>query len=227
MELIKNDWKFDENIAPIFDDHVSKSVPFYKEIHELINEISGWFIREETNVYDIGSSTGTLLRNLKHTYNKKVNYIGIDNSKEMVEISNISSKDIKIELADVTNDFTFYNSSLITAILTMQFINEEKRQNVIDNIYKGLNKGGAFIIVEKVLGNNAKFNEIWSDLYHDLKLKNGLSKNHIFDKSRSIRGVMNPISVEGNIKMLKDAGFNEIDTFFKWNNFIGILAIKN
>ncbi|MEJ7218404.1 methyltransferase domain-containing protein [Staphylococcus gallinarum] len=226
MELNKHDWNFGQHVVPTFDDHVSKSVPFYNEIHKMINSISGWFIRERTNVYDIGSSTGTLLSRLKDTYNKEVEYIGIDNSEDMVAASLDTLSEVQIKLADITNDYSFENASLIMSVLTLQFIREDLRQNVINNIYEGLNSGGAFILVEKVLGNDAKFNEMWADLYHDLKLENGLSKEHIFDKSRSIRGVMNPVTVEENIEMIKSAGFEKIDTFFKWNNFIGVIAIK-
>lgn len=226
MGLSKYNWKFDENVAPIFDDHVTKSVPFYSEIHNLIKDIAAWFMREDTNVYDIGSSTGTLLKSLKNTYDKNINYIGIDKSNEMNEVSKKISEEIEIITTDITKNFDFSNSSFITSVLTLQFIDENKRQGLINNVYHGLNNGGAFILVEKVLGNNAKFNEIWSDLYHDLKHKNGLSKKHIYDKSRSIRGVMNPVTYDYNLKMLEKAGFKDIDVFFKWNNFVGIIAIK-
>lgn len=226
LELSKHDWKFNHNVVPIFDDHISKSVPLYKELHKMINNISGWFIRENTNVYDIGSSTGTLLNRLSNTYNKEVKYIGLDNSDDMVQAAKTLSPSVTIELTDVTEGYKFKNSSLITSVLTLQFIREDLRQKVIDNVYQGLNNGGAFILIEKVLGNDAKFNEMWADLYHDLKVENGLSKEHIFDKSRAIRGVSNPITVKENIHMLEKSGFNKIDTFFKWNNFTGIIAIK-
>lgn len=47
-----------------------------------------------------------------------------------------------------------------------------------------------------------------------------------FAKSRAIRGVLQPYTVDENIQMLQEAGFRDIDTFFKWNNFVGFIAIK-
>ena len=37
---------------------------------------------------------------------------------------------------------------------------------------------------------------------------------------------MKPMTVEENLAFLKDAGFTKIDLFFKYNNFVGIVAIK-
>lgn len=230
MNLESSNWKFDSSVVPIFDSHVKQSVPLYDEIHQLVTDISGWFLEEDTNMYDIGTSTGKVISSLIHKYEKKINYIGIDSSEDMYKQTNEHFKmkdNVEIVNKDITSsDFRFENASLITSILTIQFIPERRRQQLINNIYKGLNKGSAYIMVEKVIGSNARFNEIWTELYHELKLKNGLSEQHVFAKSKAIRGVMKPYTVSENLEMLTIAGFKDIDTFFKWNNFVGFVAIK-
>jgi len=226
MNLTKSGWKFDETVVSVFDEHVGQSVPMYEEIHNLITDISSWFLQDETNVYDIGTSTGKVLYNLTKKYDKSINYIGLDNSIHMVNKLKSNNPPFKAIEVDVTKGYEFENASLITSVLTIQFIREDLRQELINNIYKGLNKGGAFIFVEKIVGNNARFNEIWTELYHELKLKNGLSEQHVFEKSRAIRGVMKPYTLDENYELLHNAGFKDIDTFFKWNNFVGLIAIK-
>lgn len=226
MNLENSNWKFDSSVVPIFDEHVKKSVPLYDEIHSLIKDISGWYLKDNTKMYDIGASTGKLIKNLLKTYNKNINYIAIDNSIEMVNKLNTENNSIEVLNIDVTDNFNFENASLITSVLTIQFIDQGKRQDLIKNIYKGLNKGGAFIFVEKIIGNNARFNEMYIELYHELKLKNGLTADHVFDKARSIRGVMKPYTLEENMELLQNAGFKDVDIFFKWNNFIGFIAVK-
>lgn len=230
MNLEQNNWKFDGTVVPVFDEHVKQSVPMYDEIHNLITDIAGWFLEENTNVYDIGTSTGKVISCLNDKYiNKIINYIGIDISEDMVNGTKKHFKNdehIHIFNQDVTDNFKFENASFITSVLTIQFISERKRQNLVNEIYKGLNKGGGFILVEKVIGNNPRFNEIWIDLYHELKLKNGLSEQHVFAKAKAIRGVMKPYTVNENMELLHNAGFKDTDVFFKWNNFIGLVAIK-
>lgn len=230
MKLEQSNWKFDSSVVPVFDEHVRQSVPMYDEIHILITDIAGWFLEENTNVYDVGTSTGNVLSSLLEQYpQKQLEYIGIDNSEDMIlktqEKFN-KHTNVKIINQDVTNNYVFNNASFITSVLTLQFIPERNRQSLINEIYKGLNKGGGFILVEKVIGSNSRFNEIWIDLYHQLKLKNGLSEQHVFAKAKAIRGVMKPYTVDENIHMLKEAGFRDIDIFFKWNNFVGFVALK-
>lgn len=226
MNLENSNWKFDKTVVPVFDEHVKQSVPMYDEIHSLISDIAGWFLQNNTNMYDIGTSTGKVIKNLMNNYRKNINYYGLDSSEDMIHKLREENLNAEILHCDVTEGFEFENASLITSVLTIQFIKESKRQELINNVYKGLNKGSAFIMVEKVIGSNARFNEIWTDLYHELKLKNGLSEKHVFDKARAIRGVMKPFTVDENIEMLEIAGFKDIDIFFKWNNFVGFVAIK-
>lgn len=55
---IPGEWKFDEQVSQHFDTHVRKSVPLYEEVQKAVIEISEWFIRDNSVVYDLGSSTG-------------------------------------------------------------------------------------------------------------------------------------------------------------------------
>lgn len=226
-----SNWKFDEKVTPVFDQHVRNHVPLYSEIHEMITGLSGWFLEDNTNVYDIGTSLGEVIRNLKKEYQtKKLNFIGIDNSNEMFKKSFDAFKDfsdVEIKKADITeNDFFIENASLITSILTLMFIPQKNRKELVRKIYNGLNIGGAFILVEKVIGSNARFDEMWIELYHDMKFKNGVSEEKIFKKSRAIRGILKPNTVVENMNLLKSVGFKDIDMFFKWGNFAGFIAIK-
>jgi tRNA (cmo5U34)-methyltransferase len=139
----------------------------------------------------------------------------------------LDQKNVKIVNQDASNDsFCFSNASLIATILTCQFISYNKRVKLIKKIYEGLNIGGAFIYVEKCLSDNPLIDSIFTDLYHDMKLDHGFNEKEVMDKSRSIRGVMKPLTVTDNYKILHKAGFQQIDIFYKQNQFTGFLAIK-
>ena len=96
----------------------------------------------------------------------------------------------------------------------------------MDKIFLSLQWGGAFIIFEKVRGSDARFNDYMTQIYNDFKLKNGFSEEEIINKTKSLKGVLEPFSTKGNYDLLKRAGFKDVITIFKWNNFEGILAIK-
>jgi tRNA (cmo5U34)-methyltransferase len=63
-------------------------------------------------------------------------------------------------------------------------------------------------------------------VYVEFKLDNGFSEAEIINKARSIKGVMEPFSSQGNTDMLKRAGFVDIVTVQKYVCFEGFLAIK-
>ncbi|EPB8177075.1 methyltransferase (plasmid) [Clostridium perfringens] len=218
-------WEFDEEVARNFDIHVRKSVQMYEEFHELISKMSKFFIEDDTNVLDIGTSTGELLKKLVCP-NRNCKYIGIDNKVAMVNkaIEKLGDE-FFIENIDI-KDYKISNCSVITMVLVLQFLKISDRQDVINKIYSALNKGGAFFFVDKIRTENVIINDIYNDLYYDFKLRKGLNSHEILQKNRSLRGIQKTMSLDENLNIIKKAGFNTIDIFMKYNNFIGILAIK-
>ena len=82
-------WTFDKNVPKNFDKHISKSVPLYHQMQWLCEQVSDFYIKEDSVVYDIGCSTGNLLFKLadRHKLKKKAKYIGLDVIKKMVNFA--------------------------------------------------------------------------------------------------------------------------------------------
>ena len=85
---------------------------------------------------------------------------------------------------------------------------------------------GAFIFFEKVRAPDARFQDIMTQVYSEYKAKQGYSAEEIIGKSKSLKGVLEPFSTQGNIDLAKRAGFNDIMSIFKNVCFEGFLAIK-
>tara|TARA_B100001996_G_C18545861_1_gene548844 strand:- start:82 stop:801 length:720 start_codon:yes stop_codon:yes gene_type:complete len=225
----KGSWTFDsKKIVKNFDKHISKSVPFHNKVHELISQISVHFLSDNSNLLDIGCSTGSLLSNIcKKNVKKKIKYIGIDESKEMINFAKkkFKKKNIKFYNQSV-KQFKFNKYDFILSIYTMQFIKPKERQLIYNKIYKNLNWGAAFLLFEKIRGPDARFQDMYNNIYYEYKLVNGYKPSEIFNKNRSLAGVLEPFSDKGNLKLLKTAGFKDIATIFHWVNFKGYLCIK-
>lgn len=227
-------WKFSGKMVNDFEDHVSKSVPIYNRGHELIVQLGDFFIKDDSIIYDLGCSTGKLLIDLINRNNHKLKskYIGIDIENDMIKYAKNQQKKLKIK----TSKLKFINDSIVTCDLqlsdmvisffTVQFIHPKHRQDVINKIYKSLNWGGAFLFFEKVRYNDARFQDIFTTLYSDYKLEKGYSPEEIINKTRSLKGVMEPFSTQGNLDLLKRAGFEDITTVVTDICFKGFLAIK-
>ncbi len=117
-------------------------------------------------------------------------------------------------------------ADLVVSLFTLQFLSVPERMKVLRGVYECLRSGGALIMAEKLLAEEGRFDDMWVELYWDFKKRQGLTDDQILHKARSIRGVLRPIALTENIRLLRDSGFNSIDLFLKWYNYAGILAIK-
>ena len=67
----RGSWTFAGKVPKKFNNHVKKSVPYYNECHNLINQLSDFFLNNNSICYDLGCSTSTLLIKLSQFTNKK------------------------------------------------------------------------------------------------------------------------------------------------------------
>ncbi len=229
IKLDTTKWSFDGEVNKYFDDHIKKSVPLYEEAHLLICEFSDNFISQDSIIYDLGCSTGSLLRKLsdRHTSVSGLKFIGLDVSKNMIEYSreNCDLGNVKFFHKDISKA-TLKPCSMVLSIYTMQFIKPKERQETISKIYDSLEWGGAFFMFEKVRGSDARFQDMMQNAYTDFKLRNKFNSDEIINKTKSLKGVMEPFSREGNLGLLSRAGFEDVESIFRYNCFEGYLAIK-
>ena len=202
----RSNWEFDKQIVNKFESHVEKSVPFYNISHEIVLGLSDYFLKKESRFYDIGCSTGSLIHKIYNkNKDKKIKLIGLDDSKAMIAKAN---KKIKNKLSFINTkleNYKFLKSDMITSLYTIQFIQPKFRQKLFDKIYKSLNWGGAFVLFEKIRGDDARFQDLLTFLYYDFKTSNGLKPNEILNKEISHRSVLEPYTIQANIDFMKRA----------------------
>ena len=97
---------------------------------------------------------------------------------------------------------------------------------MIEQAYRGLNPGGCLILIEKVLSPDSRMNRLFIKHYCDFKRRNGYSEMEIAQKREALENVLIPYFLDENIHLLKSAGFQTPEVFFKWNNFSGLVAVK-
>lgn len=223
-------WNFGGKVPDTFVEHIVHSVPLYKEGHELICQLSDFFCGKESVCYELGVSTGELIRKLALHHKSKpgIRWVGLDVEAAMIEKARSHCADLKN--VEVHNEdirlFPYEKSDFFVSYYCMQFVPPRDRQEIIQRVYDSLHWGGAFVMFEKVRGPDARFQDILSALYNDFKLKNGLSPDEILAKTRSLKGVLEPFSTAGNLGLLERAGFKDIMTVQKYLCFEGFLAIK-
>jgi tRNA (cmo5U34)-methyltransferase len=228
----RGNWRFSGTVVDSFDEHVSKSVPLYQEGHELICDMSDFFVKPDSVCYEVGCSTGTLtLKLADHNRGKPdASFVGIDIEVDMItKAKTKAAANPSLNVTFIAEDALVTEmrpADLIVCYYTVQFVRPAVRQALVDKLYNTLNWGGALLLFEKVRGADARFQDILTTLYNDYKLRKGYTPEEIVSKTRSLKGVLEPFSTQGNIDMLKRAGFVDINTVQKYLCFEGFLAIK-
>ena len=98
---------------------------------------------------------------------------------------------INFKVGDI-NKIKLEKNDLTMSFFTIQFIRPSIRQELVNKIYKRLNWGGCFLFFEKIRANDARFQDIFNNTYNEFKINNNFTAEEIIQKTRSLKGVMNP-----------------------------------
>jgi len=227
-----SDFKFGSQVVQVFDDMVSRSVPYYNEMQRMLAELAADFAVDGTNIYDLGCSTGTTLLGFDKVLSDGVKFVGVDDSPEMAKQCEENfqkagiTRPYKVINADINNGLILENPSVVVMCLVLQFIRPLYREKLIHEIYRQLNPQGCFLLVEKVLGEGSMLNRMFIDYYYNYKRRNNYSDMEISKKREALENVLIPYRLSENLDLLKAAGFSQTEIFFKWYNFVGIIAVK-
>ena len=229
---VVKDFTFGKQTAAVFDDMLSRSVPFYGEIQRMIGELAADFAVEGTNLYDLGCSTGNTFLMLDPLVPNDVRFIGVDSSPEMLARAREKlrhhgiTRGYELVCADLNQGIQVSNASMVVMNLTLQFIRPLYRHQLVKSIASGMNEQGCLVLIEKVLPKDSMLNRLFIKYYYAFKKRQGYSKMEIAQKREALENVLVPYRLEENMELLVSGGFSQCDLFFKWYNFCGLVALK-
>jgi len=228
-----SDFKFTSNVAGVFDDMVNRSVPYYEEIQRMVAELAADHAVPGSVIYDLGCSTGTTMIHMDTLVPVEISMTGIDDSQAMLDKCEAKLKALEFQrpfdlvVADLNKEVPISNASVVVLCLTLQFVRPMNRERLLKQIFDGMNKDGALILVEKILAEDSRFNRDFIKYYYDMKRRHHYSEMEISQKREALENVLIPYKLSENITLLRDAGFEHCEVFFKWYNFTGIIAKKS
>lgn len=223
-------WAFDDSVTAVFDDMLARSIPQYEVMRNACFDVGRRYVKEHTQVIDMGCSRGEALSRFVEQPIEGVEFIGLEISRPMLNAAAQRFQGVKNVLIvehDLRSPFPYRFASLTLAVLTLQFTPIEYRQRILRDVYKATVPGGAFILVEKILGATADVDRLMVETYYDMKREQGYTEDQIQRKRLSLEGVLVPVTAAWNEQLLHQAGFNQIDCFWRWMNFAAWVAIRD
>ncbi len=227
------EFAFDDNVARVFDDMISRSVPLYADVQRLVPVLADLLDHDPIKVVDLGCSTGTSLIHLARALpDRNLELIGVDNSRSMlakcreklVLLANQDPTDAELleqirVFQDDVRSFEFSDASIVLMNYTLQFIDVESRPVVLSRIYDSLKNDGLILVSEKVVHQQPKMDDALVSLYFEFKRRQGYSELEISRKRDALENVLVPLTVDQNMEMFRAAGFAKVEVLLKWFNF--------
>jgi tRNA (cmo5U34)-methyltransferase len=222
-------FEFNETVANVFQDMISRSVPGYELLLRMIGLYAGIFARPGSRVFDLGCSLGEAsLVIAEQAHARDCEIVAVDNSPAMIAKCNQHEslpENIEWRCQDIRQT-EISNASMVVLNLTLQFLPPAERQKLLESIFRGLNSGGILVLSEKVVFEDAVENERMVELYQGFKKTMGYSDLEISQKRNALENVLVPDTERQHLERLEAIGFDEIYQCFRSFNFISYLAIK-
>ncbi|WP_448561792.1 carboxy-S-adenosyl-L-methionine synthase CmoA [Trichothermofontia sp.] len=223
---------FNEEVARVFDDMVSRSVPLYREVLTCAAHWAKAYYQPGTRIIDVGCSTGTLLELIGRFLSQPAQLVGIDNSQAMLNQAQAklahAQQQHQIELwCESAEACSFTNTSVVIVNYTLQFLALPQRQILLRSIHDGLVPGGLLFLSEKVKSPVPQFQETMTRHYEAFKHHHGYAQREIERKKEALENVLIPLTESQQMEMLQATGFQQIDSLLKLHNFVSWVALKS
>lgn len=225
-------FRFNEKVARVFDDMLVRSVPLYGEVLKQQARIARQYYKEGTQIFDLGCSHGNLGMLLLDCFGETAfKMTGVDSSWPMIQRfkKRLAVHDghgsIELACAGIEN-IVISNASVVVINLTLQFLDKQKRDSLIQSACKGLCKGGILLLTEKTVHPDSQMNALEQEYYYQFKRENGYTDLEISQKRDALERVLVPETVAEHESRIRNAGFDLFNVWLKWFNFTSMIAVK-
>jgi len=225
-------FRFNEKVARVFDDMLVRSVPLYGEVLKQQARIARRFYQHGTQIFDLGCSHGNLGILLLDCFgDAEFKMTAVDSSEPMIQrfkkrlAVHDNQRCVDLACAYIEN-IVISNASVVVVNLTLQFLDRQKRDSLIQSAFNGLCKGGILLLTEKTVHSDEQMNALEQEYYYQFKRENGYTDLEISQKRDALERVLVPENVAEHENRIQKAGFSSFNVWLKWFNFTSMIAVK-
>lgn len=225
-------FEFDDRVASVFPDMIQRSVPAYGAMLSLVSVLAAEAATDHSKIYDLGCSLGaTTMAMASRISAQYCSIVAVDNSESMMARcqQNIAAAAPAIAIETRCEDIRhteISNASVVSLILTLQFLPPAERLQMLATIYEGLQKDGVLLLAEKVGFENEAEQQFLSQSHEAFKRANGYSELEISQKRSVLENVLITETAAQHEQRLQQAGFSRVYRCFQAYNFMAWAAIK-
>lgn len=236
----KDVFRFDDEVAIIFEDMAQRSIPMYSEAHRLHLSLVKDKIMEcrssagGCTFFDIGGSTGKWLDAMCKGFEVSVpsdmsncHFYVYDSSRQMIGRVKDRFPDITADVFDLTKPFVVpQKADIVTMFYVLQFIPDADKHKAMQWVYDHMNPGGVLLMGQKEKQNDTVTEETFQEEYIRFRLANGYTREEIQAKTQALKNSMWCSTSSDLWMLLKDVGFGKVRETSRWLSFSTLMVSK-
>ena len=214
-------------IAEEYDGNRRKFIPCFDDFYQNTTKFIVSNINEPKQIIDLGAGTG-LLTYFWYQQCPNSEYVLVDIADEMLNVArkrfeSIGNVSYQIEnYIDKLPDVLF---DTVISALSIHHLEDEDKAKLFTRIYNSLPSGGLFINYDQFCAGQAEINNWFNSYWENHLATSGLTDKDI-ELWKERRKLDKECSVEQEVDMLKNAGFNIVKCVYSYQKFSVIVAIK-
>jgi tRNA (cmo5U34)-methyltransferase len=225
-------FRFDEQVVRVFPDMIARSVPGYELVIPMIGLLARRYAQPDSNIYDLGCSLGAASLAMSLAVRAGgTRIIAVDNSEAMVTRCQKTMSEkcgqvpIEVHLQNIL-ETQIEDASVVVLNFTLQFLDRNQRQYLINRISKGMRPGGVLVLSEKICFEDSQEQEDQTVWHHDFKRAQGYSDLEIAQKRNALEDILRPETETAHFNRLQSAGFSRYHRWFQCFSFTSYIAFK-
>ena len=246
-ETLPGSFRFDERVVEVFPDMIDRSVPGYALIVPMIGQLARRYVQSHSTVHDLGCSLGAVTLAIRAALLDRedleaVRLVATDNAEAMIgrleellaeagiprrtpgsETAASARLPVQLNRADI-REVAIEDASLVALNFTLQFLDPDDRDILLQRIHRGLKPGGVLILSEKVRFEDEETARRQTEWHHDYKRLQGYSELEIARKRTALERVLLSETEAGHVERLERCGFSRVTRWFQCFGFHAWLA---
>ncbi|HZR19925.1 MAG TPA: class I SAM-dependent methyltransferase [Verrucomicrobiae bacterium] len=205
--------------ADTYDSERRRLVPCFDEFYGTVAELIFRFCPKVPRVLDLGAGTGLLSSAILERV-QGVDLTVLDASSEMLNKAQhrLARSKPKILVRELTDDLPSGPFDGIVSALAIHHLADEEKRALYARVLEVLSPGGVFINAEQVSGSSPRLQQLFEATHLDRARQLGSSEAEVRGAIERMR-IDRCATVADQLNWLTQAGFADVDCFFRWFRF--------